>query len=214
MSYLEQYKRIIRVYEPKDLGASTLSFSYIYCLGFYPESLGLVDRPSTLWTGSLIPESSAVVHTGHIYNTSDLLHLCLIEQTQFCRILTKQALQLQVQHHLWFPHPDKGVTYSMTNLMIWLQTFRVLPSIHRLQWPIQPTSFLPMILTLLQQPTAVTSVFLQAILPCKLSAIKWLSRRRKEERKVPSSSPQTTLLPLRHWSLDLVQQELCSEEQG
>ncbi len=37
------------------------------------QSLGVVDCPSTSWTGSILPKSSAVVHTGHIYNTSDLL---------------------------------------------------------------------------------------------------------------------------------------------
>ena len=58
--------------------------------------------------------------------------------------------------------------------------------------------FLPMILTPLHKPTVVTSVFLRAILLQKLSVIKWLSRKRIEERNVPSSSPQTTLLPLRH----------------
>ncbi len=58
-----------------------------------------------------------------------------------------------------------------------------------------------MILTPLQKPTAIISVFIQAVLLWKLSAIKWLSRRRVEEMKVPSNSPQTTMLPLRHWSL-------------
>ncbi len=48
LSYLEEYWRFIKGYDPQDLGASTLSFCYIYCLGFYPVSLGAVDLPSTL----------------------------------------------------------------------------------------------------------------------------------------------------------------------
>ena len=72
ISYLEQYKRFIRGYEPKDLGLLLSHLLYI-CLGFYLESLGVVDLPSISWTRTVFPKSSAVVHTGHIYNTSDLL---------------------------------------------------------------------------------------------------------------------------------------------
>ncbi len=54
---------------------------------------------------------------------------------------------------------------------------------------------------------------LWAVLLQTSSISRW-SRKKAEEMKVPSSSPQTTLLPPKHWSLDLVQQNNYSEEQG
>ncbi len=44
----------------------------MHCLGFYPKIKGIVESPSIIVTRILSHlESSAVVHIGHVYNTSD-----------------------------------------------------------------------------------------------------------------------------------------------
>ncbi len=71
-----------------------------------------------------------------------------------------------------------------------------------------PTNFLPMLLTPLCKLVAIIFASLLAVLQGKSSIIRWLSRKKIEERNVPSSLPWTILLPLKHWDLDLVRQSI------
>ncbi len=62
------------------LAASSLPFYYIQCLGFYLVIKRVVNSPLIIFNSILShPESSAAVHTGHIYNISDSYHLCVTE---------------------------------------------------------------------------------------------------------------------------------------
>ncbi len=176
-------------------------------------------------------ESSTVVHTGQIYNTSDSHHLCLIKQTHpihqilltslskqssilistfkliFCLLdyilhKSKTLQVLQVQHHLWSSHQNKRLINHTINLVIWLWTLRDLLFIYQLSWTTIPTNFPPMNLTPWHKLKAIIFDFLWAMLMQKLGMIRWFSRKKKTN--IQCSLPWTTLLSWKHWRLDLV----------
>ncbi len=93
-------------------------------------------------------------------------------------------------------------------LLTCLQTLRDLPCVCLWLWAILPTNFHFMNQTQLHKQTVTTFAFLWAVLQWKWSVIRWLSRKKTDELKDPSNSPQTTLLQQKHWSLDLVQQSI------
>ncbi len=58
---------------PKILSAT---FPYVYCIGFYLVIKGVAESPFIIITRILSNlESSAAVHAGKIYNTSDSFHV-------------------------------------------------------------------------------------------------------------------------------------------
>ncbi len=207
-------------------------------------SLGAVDIPLQHSEQALYfpnPVLLCILAIPTTYNTSDLIYLCLIEQTllqnsfqtidqemkQAYLILSDEFLPLtsssiQTQGSSSTPSSTPPLISSprqgsdvFYNLPCDLTSDFESPTQYLSITMANPVNknFLPMILTPLPKPTAVTSVFLWAILLPKLSAIKWLSRRRIEGRI------QAVYLELHccHWGIEAwiwCSKAFCLEEQG